>query len=94
MERYVKQEENAGKNGKLMEPANGKEIKMIEKDVESDGQEVDETGEPQWRIIRQKYRNVRNAKFRSQLLILIPPMAVYVTAIQVPVEITIMELRK
>ena len=39
-----------------MEPVNGNEIQITKKDVESNGQEVGETGEPQGNKTRRKYR--------------------------------------
>ena len=48
MANYVKKEENAGKNGNLIEPGDENEIVMMKKGIESDGSEGGETGEPQW----------------------------------------------
>ena len=46
------------------------------------------------KMVKQESKNVRNAKIHSQILILTPPMIVYVTATQVLAETTLMELRK
>ena len=44
---YMKEGNYIGKNGNSTELANGYEIPMIKKDVESDGKQGGETGEPQ-----------------------------------------------
>ena len=76
MAKYVKQEENAGKNGNLMKPGKENETELIKTDVESVGEDVGTTRE----------KNDRNGKIRSQILIT-PPITVY-TAAQVPLETT------
>ena len=45
MAKYVKQEENAGKNRNLMEPRNRNKIEMMKKDINLDGEEGGGTGE-------------------------------------------------
>ena len=47
MANYVKKEENAGKNGYLIEPGDENKIDTMKKDVGSDGEEGGDTGEPQ-----------------------------------------------
>ena len=47
MAKYVKQEENTGKNGNLMEPSNRNEIEMMKKEIKLNEEESGETGEPQ-----------------------------------------------
>ena len=80
----MKKEKCTGKIENLMEPGDGNENELTKTKVEYDGEENEETGEQQ----------LRNEKIRSQLLILIPPMTVYVTSTQVPAETTLMEPRK
>ena len=48
---YMKEENYIGKNGNLMKLANGYKI-LMKKDVESDGKEGGETGEPQGNKIK------------------------------------------
>ena len=47
MVNYVKEEENTGKNGYLIEPGDENKIDTMKKDVGSDGEEGGDTGEPQ-----------------------------------------------
>ena len=47
MANYVKQAENARKIENFMEPGNRNEIEVMKTDVESNGEEGGETGEPQ-----------------------------------------------
>ena len=84
----MKERNYTGKIQNLTEPGDENEDKMMKTKVEYDG-------EDDKRVVKQESDNVRNTKIQSQILILIPPITVYVIATtQVPAETTITESRK